>query len=150
MHSLSEEAATDTLVLFIKRSALLAAAIRDSRIVNYLLAATTNEIRRAQEHSLLMSRSAECRVATFLIDLSMRMGKAKYLDLPMSHHDIAYHLGLKKETLSRTITALVKSGSIARASYRALVLRNRASLVLIMNKCLLFTLSAQHLISFEQ
>ncbi len=141
MHSLSEEAATDTLVLFIKRSALLAAAIQDSRIVNYLLAATTNELRRAQEHSLLISRSAECRVATFLIDLSMRMGEAKYLNLPMSHNDIACHLGLKNETLSRTITALERSGSIARASYRALALRNRASLERMMSKCLLFALS---------
>ena len=127
-HSLSAEAATDTLVLFLKRSALLAAAIRDGRIATYLLAATTNELRRVQEHSLLLSRLAECRVATFLIDLSMRMGNADYLDLPMSHGDIASHLGLKQETLSRSITALEKSGSIARASHRTLLLRNRASL----------------------
>ena len=133
-HSFSAEAATDTLVLFLKRSALLATAIRDSRIAKYLLAATTNELRRAQEHSLLMSRRALCRVATFLIDLSMRMGKSKYIDLPMSHLDIGDHLGLKIETVSRTITDLVKSGSIARASYRTLVLRDRASLVRIMSE----------------
>ena len=125
MHSLSAEAATDALVLFLKRSTLLATAIRDSRIASYLLAATTNELRRVQEYSLLLSRLAKCRVATFLIDLSMRMGNSNYLDLPMSHLDIADHLGLKIETVSRTITELVKSGSIARASYRALVLRDR-------------------------
>ena len=129
IHSLSEEAATDALVLFLKRSTLLA-----TRIASYLLAATTNELRRVQEHSLLLSRLAKCRVATFLIDLSMRMGNSNYLDLPMSHLDIADHLGLKIETVSRTITELVKSGSIARASYRALVLRDRASLVRIMNE----------------
>ena len=78
--------------------------------------------------SLLVSRSAECRVTTFLIDLSMRMGNSKYLDLPMSHQDIADHLGLTIETLSRTITTLEKSGSIARSSCRTLILRNRASL----------------------
>ncbi len=133
MHSLSEEAATDTMVLFIKRSALLAAAIQDSKIVNYLLAATTRELRCAQEHSSLMGRSAECRVTTFLMNLSMRMGKAKYLDLPMSHRDIACHLGLTDETLSRTITALEKSELIARAPFRALVLRNRASLERMMS-----------------
>ena len=74
VHSLSAEAATDALVLFLKRSTLLATAIRDSRIASYLLAATTNELRRVQEYSLLLSRLAKCRVATFLIDLSMRMG----------------------------------------------------------------------------
>jgi CRP/FNR family nitrogen fixation transcriptional regulator len=134
IHPLSAEAATDTLVLFLKRSTLLATAIRDSRIASYLLAATTNELSRVQEHSLLLSRFAKCRVATFLIDLSMRMANPKYLYLPMSHLDIADHLGLKIETVSRTITELVKSGSIARASYRTLFLRDRASLVRIMNE----------------
>ena len=114
VHSLSLEAATDTLVFFFKRSALLAAAIRDGKIATYLLAATTNELRRVQDHSLLLSRRAECRVAAFLIDLSTRSGTTSYLDLPMSHRDIADHLGLKIETLSRTITRLEKSGSIAR------------------------------------
>jgi CRP-like cAMP-binding protein len=83
--TLSLEAATDTLVFFLKRSALLAAAIRDGRIATYLLAATTSEFRRVQDHSLLLSRLAECRVATFLIDLSMRLQKTSSLDLPMSH-----------------------------------------------------------------
>ena len=131
IHSLSLEAATDTLVLFLKRSALLAAAIRDGRIATYLLAATTNEIRRTQDHLLLLNRLAECRVATFLIDLSMRLRKTNSLDLPMSHQDIADHLGLTIETLSRTITTLEKSGSIARSSCRTLVLRNCASLAQI-------------------
>ena len=128
IHSLFQEAATDTLLLFLKRSALLAAATRDSRIASYLLAATINELRRAQEHSLLMIRSAECRVVTFLTDLSMRLGNTSHLYLPMSHRDIADHLGLTIETLSRTITKLEKSGSIERTSPRTLVLLNRALL----------------------
>ena len=133
VHSLSLEAATDTLVFFFKRSALLAAAIRDGKIATYLLAATTNELRRVQDHSLLLSRRAECRVAAFLIDLSMRLGTPSYLDLPMSHQDIADHLGFTIETLSRTITTMEKSGSIARSSCQTLVLRNRASLAQIAN-----------------
>ena len=128
IHSLSAEAAAETLVLFLKRSALFAAALRDSRIAAYLLATTTNELRRVQEHSLLLRRLAECRVATFLIDLSTRSGNATSIELPMSHQDIASHLGLKIRTLSRSITALEKSGSIARASIEALLLRDRASL----------------------
>jgi CRP/FNR family transcriptional regulator, nitrogen fixation regulation protein len=133
LHSLAAEATTDTLVLFLKRSTLLAAAIQDSRIASYLLAATTNELQRVQEHSLLLSRLAKCRVATFLIDLSMRMGKSKYLDLPMSHLDIADHLRLKLETVSRAITALERSGSISWVNRKTLILRDRASLVRIMS-----------------
>jgi CRP/FNR family nitrogen fixation transcriptional regulator len=108
-----------------------AAAMHNSGIASYLLAATTDELRRTQASLLLLSRSAECRVATFLIDLSMRMGNSKYLDLPMTRQDIADHLGLTIETLSRIITKLDKSGSIARTTCRTLVLRNRALLAQI-------------------
>src|SRR5262249_29565350 len=128
-HSLSAEAATNAMVLYLKRSALLSAAARDSHIANFLLAATTNELRRAQEHALLISRSAKCRVATFLLDLSKRLGTTKYLDLPMSHQDIADHLGLTIETVSRTITDMERSGLIARISPRTLVLLNRPLLL---------------------
>jgi CRP/FNR family nitrogen fixation transcriptional regulator len=132
-HALSVEAATDAMVLYLKRSALFSIAARDSRIASFLLAATTNELRRAQEHALLISRSAKCRVATFLLDLSRRIGKAKYLDLPMSHQDIADHLGLTIETVSRTITELERSELIARISPRTLVLLNRPSLLRMKN-----------------
>jgi CRP/FNR family transcriptional regulator, nitrogen fixation regulation protein len=132
-HPLAAEAATNALVLYLKRSALLAVATHDSRIASFLLAATTNELRRTQEHALLMSRSARCRVATFLLDLSRRLGTAKYLDLPMSHQDIADHLGLTIETVSRTITELERSELIARISPRTLVLLNRASLFRLRN-----------------
>jgi len=127
-HSLSLEAVTDTLILFFKRNNLLYTATRDIRIANFLLAATTNELRRIQEHSLMLGRRATRRVAAFLIDLSNRMGKPKYLKLSMPLLDIADHLALKMETVSRTIAALEKSGSIVRSSYRTVVLRNHASL----------------------
>ncbi len=133
IHSLSAEAVTDSLILFFKRKDLLSAAARDCKIASYLLAATTNELRRVQEHSLMLGRLAKSRVATFLIDLSARMGKPKNIKLPMPLSDIGDHLGLKIETVSRTIAALEQSGAIVRASYRTLVLRNRASLARTIN-----------------
>jgi CRP/FNR family transcriptional regulator, nitrogen fixation regulation protein len=132
--SLSIEAATDTEVLFIKRSGLLALASRDVRVANVLLTATTNELTRAQEHILLLGKSAKCRAATFLTDLWVRLGKAKYLDVSMSHQDIADYLGLTTETLSRSITALERSGLISRvASRRQLLLQNHFGLRRVMN-----------------
>jgi CRP/FNR family transcriptional regulator, nitrogen fixation regulation protein len=132
--SLSIEAATDTEVLFIKRSGLLSLASRDARVANVLLRATTNELARAQEHVLLMSKSAKCRAATFLTDLWVRLGKAQYLDVPMSHQDIADYLGLTAETLSRSITVMERSGLIARvASQRRLLLQNHFGLRRVMN-----------------
>jgi CRP/FNR family transcriptional regulator, nitrogen fixation regulation protein len=132
--SLSIEAATDTELLFIKRRGLLSLASRDARIANILLKATTNELARAQEHVLLMSKSAKCRAATFLTDLWVRLGKAQYLDVPMSYQDIADYLGLTIETLSRNITDLERAGLIARVpSQRRLLLQNHFGLRRVMN-----------------
>jgi len=127
--SLSIEAATDTELLFIKRKGLVSLASQNVRLANVLLTATTNELARAQEHVLLMSKSAKCRAATFLSDLWVRLGKAQYLDVPMSHQDIADYLGFTIETLSRTITDLERSGLIARVpSARRLLLQNHFGL----------------------
>ena len=132
-HALSIEAATDALVLFFKRSALLSVAAREQKVANFLLTSTTGELRRIQEHSLLINRSAKCRVVSFLLDLSTRIDEMLDLDLPMSHLDIADHLGLSIETVSRTITQLERACLIERVSARTIVLKNRAALARILN-----------------
>ena len=131
--SLSLEAATDTAVLFLKRSALLSLASRESRVASFLLTATTNQLERAQEHIILKSQSAKCRAATFLTDLWVRLGRPKYLDVPMSYQDIADYLGVTLETFSRSITDLERSGLITRVASRRLLVRNRFALGLMMN-----------------
>jgi CRP/FNR family nitrogen fixation transcriptional regulator len=132
-HALSIEAATDALILFFKRSVLLSVAAREQKVLDFLLTSTTGELRRIQEHSLLINRSAKCRVASFLLDLSARTDETSDVDLPMSHHDIADHLGLSIETVSRTITGLERAGLIQRASVRTIVLKNRPALARILN-----------------
>ena len=127
-HTLSAETATDALILFFKRSALFSVAAREQKVANFLLTSTMSELRRIQDHSLLISRSAKCRVASFLLDLSTRTHETAEVDLPMSHQDIADHLGLSIETVSRTITELEHVCLIERASARTIVLRNRAAL----------------------
>ena len=131
--SLAIEAASDTEVLFLKRSGLFSLATRDGRVASVLLNATTNELARAQEHILLMSKPAKCRVATFLNELWVRLGKAKYLEVPFSYRDIADYLGLTIETLSRSITELERSGLISRVAGRTLLLRNHFELRRLMN-----------------
>src|SRR5262249_36978999 len=127
-HSLTAEAAANTMVLFIKRSALFSLASREERVARFLLAATMKELRRTQEHALLISKTAKCRVTRFLIDLWERSGKIKYLDLPMSHQDIADHLGLTIETISRTLTGMERSGLISRVTPRTLMLQKHSLL----------------------
>ena len=55
-HALSIEAATDALILFFKRSVLLSVAAREQKVSEFLLTSTTGELRRIQEHSLLINR----------------------------------------------------------------------------------------------
>ena len=131
-YGLSAEAATDATVAFIKRKTLASVAARESHLASILFDLATNELRRAQRHGLLLGRSAKSRVAMFLTDLSKRSGKSRVVELPMSHRDIADHLGLTIETLSRTITELERSGLIARASPRTLMVRNNCSLLRLM------------------
>jgi len=127
-HGLSVEAAADAMVLFIRRAGLLSIASQEGRVASFLLATTTNDLQRSYEHSLLMSRSATCRVGTFLAELWRRSGKLKCLDLPVPHQDIADYLGLTVETLSRTITGLERSGVLSRVSARRLIIRNEMAL----------------------
>jgi CRP/FNR family nitrogen fixation transcriptional regulator len=132
-HSLSVEAATDAIILFLKRSVLLSVASRERGFANTLLAATTNELLRTQEHAMMISRSAQCRVAKFLTDLWMRLGKTACLDMPMSHQDIADHLGLTIETVSRVITNLERAGLVRRVSPQKLILQNQLALKHMLN-----------------
>jgi CRP/FNR family transcriptional regulator, nitrogen fixation regulation protein len=130
---LSVEAATDAIVVWFKRRALLSIASRENGIANSLLAATINELRRTQEHASLMSRDAKHRVAAFLSDLWARLGKPECLDLPMSHQDVADHLGLTIETVSRMITVMERAGIVARGPNHGLFLRNRRALMRMMS-----------------
>ncbi|MGM0554184.1 MAG: fumarate/nitrate reduction transcriptional regulator Fnr [Pseudomonadota bacterium] len=68
-------------------------------------------------HALLGQRTAEQRLATFLITLSERHRArglaADRFHLPMSRADIANHLGLTQETISRLLTQFRRQGVIA-------------------------------------
>jgi len=118
------EAASDTVVLFLKRSALVSLADHNTGVAGLLLETVTNQLRRAEGHAALMSVPAVSRVASFLIDFGRRLGTANSVRLSMSHQDIADHLGLKIETLSRMITQLQRSGIVSRSGPRTLIVDN--------------------------
>jgi CRP/FNR family transcriptional regulator, nitrogen fixation regulation protein len=133
-YSLSIEAVVDTMVVFLKRTTLLSVASRDNRVSKFLLEAAVRDIQGLQDHALLLSRSAKSRVATFLTDYWARLGKPSCLSFSMTYQDIADHLGLTIETLSRTITDLERSGLISRLPPRySLVLRNPSLLARLIN-----------------
>jgi CRP/FNR family nitrogen fixation transcriptional regulator len=128
VHLSSAEAICDAQILVIKRSAVMARAEYEKDLAKQLWTLTARELRRVQEHSLVLIKSAEERVAGFLLEMAGRKLSPGVIELPMSRQDIADYLGLTIETVSRTFTQLAQSGTIALESSRRVVFRNRAAL----------------------
>jgi CRP/FNR family transcriptional regulator, nitrogen fixation regulation protein len=127
-HAFSAEAITDTKVLVIRRSAVVGLAERDNAVARQLWALTGRELKRVQDHLLLLVKTAQERVVSFLLEMSARMPAGNTVELPMSRQDIADYLGLTIETVSRTLTHLANTAAIELPRSRHIVLRNRAAL----------------------
>jgi CRP/FNR family transcriptional regulator, nitrogen fixation regulation protein len=127
-HTLSAEAIVEAKVLVIKRSAMMALADRDKTVARELWAMTRHELQRVQDHILLLIKSAQERVAAFLLEMANRLPAGNFVDLPMSRQDIADYLGLTIETVSRTFTQLENAATIEVPTSRRIVLRNRPAL----------------------
>ena len=127
-HIFSAEAITDAKILVVKRSMLTALADRDAAVGRELFALTTRELRRMHERILLLVKSAQERVASFLVEMSERAAAGNAIELPMTRQDIADYLGLTIETVSRTLTSLETCAAIEVPTSRHIVLRNRSAL----------------------
>jgi CRP/FNR family nitrogen fixation transcriptional regulator len=129
-HRFSAEAVAPSQIALIRRSALERAAERDSGVARQLWSLTSHELEDLQDHMLLLGRkNAAERVGSFLLKLAKRASSA-IVELPMSRGDIADHLGLTLETVSRTLSQLARDQAIALPSARRVVLRNPAALAM--------------------
>jgi CRP/FNR family transcriptional regulator, nitrogen fixation regulation protein len=127
-HLSTAEAVCDAQVLVAKRSAVMARAEHQTDLARQLWALAVRELQRVQQHSLALVKSAEERLAGFLLEMAGRNSAGAAVELPMSRQDIADYLGLTIETVSRTFTQLVSTGTIALESSRRVQLRNRSAL----------------------
>ena len=118
---LSIEAASDAIVMLIKRRGLAALAESNAHLGGFLRSAVVDELQRAHEHATTINMSAKDRFLAFLRVWSKRSGTLSCIRLPIGYQDIADHLGIKIETLSRTITELEQSGALTRSSSRGML-----------------------------
>jgi len=127
-HAFSAEAITNAKVLVIKRSAVTALAARDPSAAQQLFLMMAGELARVQDHITLLIKTAQERVASFLLEMTDRAQVRDEVELPMSRQDIADYLGLTIETVSRTLTQLENSAAIALPISRRILLRNPGAL----------------------
>lgn len=88
------------------------------QLLHRLRDAAGHELTLAQDHLVLLGRrTAAQRLAAFLLGLRARFArtglKGPFLPLAMTREDIADHLGLTIETVSRTFSALARDGTLA-------------------------------------
>lgn len=129
-HRFSAEAVGEATVIAYRRCALDTLAARDAALGRQVMSSMMRSLERAQDHMLLLGRkTAQEKIASFLLDMARRTSGGDHFELPMQRADIADHLGLTIETVSRTLTQLAREGVIElAAASRAVILRNKAAL----------------------
>jgi CRP/FNR family nitrogen fixation transcriptional regulator len=127
-HTWSAEAIVGSTIAMVKRTAVLSASKRDGEVARQLWSITAGQLDEARNHALLLIKSAQERVAAFLLEMSQRLAHSDSVELPMGRQDIADYLGLTIETVSRTLTHLESTRTIELLTSRLIALRNRSVL----------------------
>ena len=130
-HHLSAEAVADTVLLCCPRRALEALAERDGAMARRLHDLTLQSLRRAHGKMFLLGRkTAGERISAFLLEMAARASEGStggLVELPMTRADIADHLGLTIETVSRNMAQLCRDGTIA-STKSGIEIRDRRAL----------------------
>jgi CRP/FNR family transcriptional regulator len=121
-HASGAVALEDSTVAALPFAEVMAASRRMPTIERLVQRAVGTELLRRSDTQYLMSAaSSEVRVARFLLHYARRQNALGYSDrrirLRMTRRDIASHLGVAHETVSRALTALQQVGCIG-VTYR--------------------------------
>ena len=135
----SVTALTDARVCIFARSDFDRFAAEHPALEHKLLERTLGELDRTRSWMLLLARkSAEEKVATFLLDMSARLvdstcstphdGPLQEFELPFSRQQIGDILGVTIETVSRQMTRLKRDGVLDLPTRRSVRILDRAAL----------------------
>lgn len=132
-HAFSAQALTTVRVRRIPRHAVDRMVEMKPDFARRLLKIAANELSATRNHLLcLASKSAEAKMASFLVALSHRNATsgedANRINLPMTRVDIGDYLGLTIETVSRTLSKLKRAGIISLPRTSVVVIRQPAEL----------------------
>ncbi|MDP1966069.1 MAG: helix-turn-helix domain-containing protein [Reyranella sp.] len=129
-HRFSADAVDAATVVAYRRRRFETLAHDDPALGDQVMSSMMRSLERAHDHMMLLGRkTAQEKVATFLLDMARRVSKEDCFELPMQRTDIADHLGLTIETVSRTLTQFAREGLIKlAAASRSVVLCDKAAL----------------------
>jgi CRP/FNR family nitrogen fixation transcriptional regulator len=128
-HRLSAEGVGDAILLRFPRRQLEAAAVRDPAAARDLYDLACRSLEVTQRRLMVLGRkTAAERLASFLLEMAERCGGSRRFALPMSRQDIADHLGLTIETVSRVFSQFRRKGLIALPTAQRVELRDREAL----------------------
>jgi CRP/FNR family transcriptional regulator, anaerobic regulatory protein len=131
-YTYSVEAITHTKLIKTARATLAAAVREQPALADRLIELAAAELARAHEQMLLLGRkNAQEKVASLLLELARRTDADEArptFRLPITRQEMADHLGLTIETVSRTMTRLKEEGFIALPTPHDVVLLHPAGL----------------------
>lgn len=129
-HRFTAEAVEEVVVEAYRRSQFARLLHNDPAFGQQLMSSMLHNLERAHEHMVLLGRkTAQEKLATFLLDMAERLDRNDRVVLAMQRTDIADHLGLTIETVSRTLTQMVRDGLIKLAAAgRTVILSDKAAL----------------------
>lgn len=132
-HRFAAEAVDKVTVVAYRRGNFSGLVQNDPAFGEQLMTSMLSSLDRAHDHMVLLGRkSALEKMATFLLEVASRRANADRAELPMQRTDIADHLGLTIETVSRTLTQMVREGLIRLADAgRTVILADKAGLQLL-------------------
>jgi CRP-like cAMP-binding protein len=129
VHAVSAEAACASLLARIPRRPAEALAEADPALASALRDLTLARFAHGQDRLLrLACLTATERVASFLVEMAERSGAGDEIRLPMGRGDIGDHLGLRPETVCRTMAQLCRGGAFAMPAPNRILVRDRAAL----------------------
>lgn len=133
-YAYTAETITDVRLCRFTRRQFESLVEREPRLERRLLSIACNEVAAAQDQMLLLGRkTAAERIASFLHIMSERARRRGFggttVELPMTRSDIADHLGLTTETVSRCFTRLRKDGVISLIGTHCVKIEDRAAFI---------------------